>query len=636
MLGRYKGKREAPRGENVPGERELDPFAPGTGEKGDPFDQNVTREPAAGVGDPFAEGPASTESAAPEGEDPFEAETVPAEELGDPFAEETGGEGRKLDAFRAGCGRFFRSRKGKVITTVVCCLLAFVVGGTIALRGWIKPPEIPTAPVEPEETVPEQPEEPAEPTDDELYPDDGYTGDMPTVSGERKEGVYTILLVGTDMGDGNTDTIMVATYDTKNQNVSIMSIPRDTMINASWDIKKINSVYSRYSDGIGALKTQISRLVGFTPDFYVKVELSMFVELVDLVGGVEFYVPQDMNYDDDWQDLHIHLEEGLQVLDGESAMELVRFRRYAEGDIKRVQVQQDFMKALIQECLSLEHWGKIKAYIDLAMENVETDLDFGSIVWFAAQALGLNGGGALDMDNVYTCTIPANYYASAWSRATSQEQSYVTIYPNQVVELVNERFNPYLQDVTTSMLDAMSILSNGDIASSTGSLRDTQHNAIMAVRRGEAYYDDNGNIVYGTPPTELEVLQDELGNYYILDENGNIVYTDESGTPIQPALPSEGTGSEGTGDTTGSADGTGGTGTTDTGSEPTVPGDGGATGETGGAEESAGGAGETDGGSGADGADVPDSGTGDGSAQLPEEPDTPAEPSADEEPPGWL
>ena len=636
MLGRYKGKREAPRGENVPGERELDPFTPGAGEKGDPFDQNVTREPAAGVGDPFAEGPASTESAAPEGEDPFEAETVPAEELGDPFAEETGGEGRKLDAFRAGCGRFFRSRKGKVITTVVCCLLAFVVGGTIALRGWIKPPEIPTAPVEPEETVPEQPEEPAEPTDDELYPDDGYTGDMPTVSGERKEGVYTFLLVGTDMGDGNTDTIMVATYDTKNQNVSIMSIPRDTMINASWDIKKINSVYSRYSDGIGALKTQISRLVGFTPDFYVKVELSMFVELVDLVGGVEFYVPQDMNYDDDWQDLHIHLEEGLQVLDGESAMELVRFRRYAEGDIKRVQVQQDFMKALIQECLSLEHWGKIKAYIDLAMENVETDLDFGSIVWFAAQALGLNGGGALDMDNVYTCTLPANYYASAWSRATSQEQSYVTIYPNQVVELVNERFNPYLQDVTTSMLDAMSILSNGDIASSTGSLRDTQHNAIMAVRRGEAYYDDNGNIVYGTPPTEPEVLQDELGNYYILDENGNIVYTDESGTPIQPALHPEGTGSEGTGDTTGSADGTGGTGTTDTGSEPTVPGDGGATGETGGAEESAGGAGETDGGSGTDGADVPDSGTGDGSAQLPEEPDTPAEPSADEEPPGWL
>ena len=146
------------------------------------------------------------------------------------------------------------------------------------------------------------------------------------------------------------------------------------------------------------------------------------------------------------------------------------------------------MKALIKECLSLEHWGKIKAYIDLAMDNVQTDLEFGSVVWFAAQALGLNGTKALSMDDVYTCTLPANYYARVWSRSTGNEQSYVTIYPNQVVELVNERFNPYEQKVTTGMLDAMSILSNGDIASSTGSVRDTQHNAVMAVRRGEAYY----------------------------------------------------------------------------------------------------------------------------------------------------
>ena len=598
MLGRYKGKREAPRGENIPREREAGPAAPEM------------------AGDPFRE-----EAAAPAGSgDPFREETAPAEAgevfTGDggtdPFAED--GEGGGLDAFRAGCGRFFRSRKGKVITVVVCCLLAFAVGGTIAVKSWVKPPELPTAPVETEDepqTPPE--EEPAGPTDDELYPDDGYDGDMPTVSGDRKEGVYTFLLVGTDKGDGNTDTIMVASYDTENQNVSIMSIPRDTMINASWDIKKINSVYSRYSDGIGALKKQIRNLIGFTPDFYVKVDLEMFVELVDLVGGVEFYVPQDMNYDDDWQDLHIHLEEGLQVLDGESAMELVRFRRYAEGDIKRVEVQQDFMKALIKECLSLEHWGKIKAYIDLALDNVQTDLEFGSIVWFAAQALGLNGGGALSMDNVYTCTLPANYYASAWSRATNQEQSYVTIYPNQVVTLVNERFNPYLQNVTASMLDAMSILSNGDIASSTGSVRDSQHNAVMAVRRGEAYYDESGNLVYGTPPTEPEVLQDELGNYYILDENGNIVYTDETGAPLQPVLPPA------EGEETGQPDETlpgGETGQPDVpgGTEGTTP----STGETG----------ET----GAEGTNE----SGGQDATLPTEPDAPDEPGVDEEPPGWL
>ena len=500
-MNRYRGKREAPRPER------------GTDHRDEPL-----------LTDPFAEEPA--DAAPPAGD-----------AAGDPFAEEAGEQSRAKAVLRR-WGAFWMSRKGKILAVVLTVVLLAGIGGAVYLRSWIKPPDLPVQPDAGDQQqrpdAGEEDQEPAGPTDDELYPDDGYDGDMPTVSGDRKEGVYTFLLVGTDKGDGNTDTIMVATYDTVNQDVSIMSIPRDTMINASWDIKKINSVYSRYSDGIGALKKQVKTLVGFTPDFYVKVDLEMFVELVDLVGGVEFDVPQDMNYDDPWQDLHIHLEKGLQVLDGEKAMELVRFRRYSEGDIKRVEVQQNFMKALIKECLSLEHWGKIKAYIDLALDNVQTDLEFGSVVWFAAQALGLGSAPMLSMDDVYTCTLPGDYWDSAWSRAVGQEQSYVTIYPKQVVELVNERFNPYEQKVTTAMLDAMSILSNGDIASSTGNVRDTQHNAVMAVRRGEAYYDDNGNIVYGQKPQEPEVQVDQYGNYYILDESGNIVYTDANGTPLDP------------------------------------------------------------------------------------------------------
>ena len=536
-MSRYRGKREAPRPER------------GAGHKDDPFqDPFLEQEPTM---DEITEGPVQMDSS-----------SIP-----DPFVEETSSQKDwkvRASAVFHRWGAFWMSRKGKILAVVLTVVLLAGICGAAYLRSWIKPPDIPvTVQPDDEKDTPDEPEEPQGPTDDELYPDDGYDGDMPTVSGDRKEGVYTFLLVGTDKGDGNTDTIMVASYDTVNQNVSIMSIPRDTMINASWDIKKINSVYSRYNDGIGALKKQVKTLVGFAPDFYVKVDLTMFVELVDLVGGVEFYVPQDMNYDDPWQDLHIHLKEGLQVLDGEKAMELVRFRRYAEGDIKRVEVQQNFMKALIKECLSLEHWGKIKAYIDLALENVQTDLEFGSVVWFAAQALGLNGTAALNMDNIYTCTIPGNYWNSAWSRATHSEQSYVTIYPKQVVELVNERFNPYEQKVTTSMLDAMSILDNGDIASSTGSVRDTQHNAIMAVQRGEAYYDSNGNIVYGKPPEKPKT--DAAGNYYILDENGNIVYTDANGTPLDPQPVDPGTTDPGTTDPGTTDPGTTDPGTTDPG-----------------------------------------------------------------------
>lgn len=430
--------------------------------------------------------------------------------VGDPFADKKPTIGERVENACLDVNWFFHSKKFKIFMGVLCSLLVIGVGGVFAFKVWMsKPPELPSVNHQTDQNqqqgqnqgqqTPDGGEDgPTSPSDDERYPDDGYGGEMPEVSGERKEGVYTFLLVGTDKDDGNTDTIMVASYDTVNQKISIMSIPRDTMINESWDIKKINSVYSRTGNSIDSLANRIKKLIGFKPDYYIKVELSVFVELVDLVGGVEFYVPCDMNYDDPYQDLHIHLKEGQQLLDGEKAMQLVRFRGYNGGDIKRTEVQQAFLKALIEECLSLKHWGKIKAYIDLALENVQTDMELRHIVWFAANAMGLNDAPMLDMSNVNTHTLPGDYWGKAWSRATNTKQSYVVIYPNQVVKLVNESFNPYKQDVTTAMLDAMSILENGDIASSTGVLKDTKHNEIMAVRRGEAYYDEDGKLVYGS------------------------------------------------------------------------------------------------------------------------------------------
>lgn len=529
-MARYRGKRETPREDKARPQTDTEP--PRADGEGAPASEPCARE------NPVY--PVEQGSVLPEGGGPFT----------DPFAEE-----------KPQRQKFFQTTAGKAVLVVLCAVLAFAVGGAIAVGGWVKtsvkPPDVPgeeqTDKKEDTQQKTDQ-EEPEAPTDEELYPDDGYDGDMPTVSGDRKEGVYTFLLVGTDKGDGNTDTIMVVSYDTVNQDISIMSIPRDTMINESWDLKKINSVYSRTGGSVDALANRVRKLIGFKTDFYVKVDLSMFVQLVDLVGGVEFDVPQDMKYSDPYQDLYIDLKAGVQTLDGEHAMQLVRFRRYAQGDIKRVEVQQAFMKALIKECLSFNNWGKVKAYIELALENVQTDLEFGSVVWFAANVLGMNDAPMLNMDDVYTCTLPGNYYASAWSRSTNSYQSYVTVYANDTVKLVNERFNPYQQNVTTGMLDIMTIQSNGDIASSAG-LKDTQHNAIMAVRRGEAYYDASGKIVYGKKPSETTtdttdtgttptepatpsgVQQDASGNYYIVDAAGNTIYTDANGTPLSSDAP---------------------------------------------------------------------------------------------------
>lgn len=296
---------------------------------------------------------------------------------------------------------------------------------------------------------------------------------QPLIDGNRKENFYTFLLFGTDAEGTNTDTIMVVSYDVQNQKLNIMSIPRDTMVNVPWDIKKINSVYGRW--GLKAMKKQIGKLIGFTPDFYVKIDLQAFVDVVDLIGGVEFDVPIPMHYHDPYQNLSIDLEPGLQTLNGEQAMGLVRFRKSDRGsngvitgydDTGRVQTQQAFLKAMFKKCVKLTNWTKISSYVEIFQRNVESDLELGNMLWFARQAMDLGENGLM------TVTAPGNYYASAWSRSTESMQSYVTIYGNQMVRLVNESFNPYIRQVNTGNLDIMGINSDGSVYSSTGSVAD--------------------------------------------------------------------------------------------------------------------------------------------------------------------
>lgn len=350
-------------------------------------------------------------------------------------------------------------------------VLLFVAGIFTAKFLWeIRAPKLPQQEAEGPVVLGETPEAQGgdEPWDDINEIDDSNT-EQPVVSGERKEGWYTFLLFGMDKFSGSTDTIMVVSYNVKDQNLNLMSIPRDTMVNVSWDLKKINSVYSM--SGINGLRKHIGKLIGFVPDFYVKIDLKAFVEVVDLIGGVEFDVPRVMDYDDDAQDLHIHLKPGLQRLNGEQAMGLVRWRKNntltaGYDDTGRVKMQQAFLKEMFKQCLKLKNWTKISGYVEIFNKDVESDLTLGNMLWFARQAM------ELEEDGFYTCTIPGNYWASAWSRSTESMQSYVTLYKSEVIELVNDSFNPYLSQVTDANLDLMSICEDGSITSSTGYVAD--------------------------------------------------------------------------------------------------------------------------------------------------------------------
>ena len=384
-------------------------------------------------------------------------------------------------------------------------------------------------------------------------------GTRPRSDGERKsQDYYTVLILGRDTGGGgNTDTMLLASYDVTNQKATVMSIPRDTMVNVSWDIKRINSVYNYYGGGdrgIQYLYKEIAQLVGFEPDYQVVVEWDAVGQIVDAMGGVWFDVPRNMNYDDPYQDLHIHQEKGYRLLTGDDAMQVLRYRHdndmrygYPDGDLGRIKTQQAFLTAMVDQLLQIKNVTKINQFIQVFQNNVETDLSFQNILWFAQQAIL----GGLSMENVEFVTMP-NRTASCWSRTYHNYQSYVVPSANELLELVNTKLSPYTEVFTLSDLDIMSVNSDGSIISSTGHVEDSR-----AAR----------------PPVKPTTPSKPEEETPTVDENGNPIDPD-TGLPVTP---DGGTTDPGTGGTTDPGSGTTdpGTGTTPDGG--TDPGTGGGT-----------------------------------------------------------
>ena len=384
-------------------------------------------------------------------------------------------------------------------------------------------------------------------------------GTRPRSDGERKsQDYYTVLILGRDTGGGgNTDTMLLASYDVTNQKATVMSIPRDTMVNVSWDIKRINSVYNYYGGGdrgIQYLYKEIAQLVGFEPDYQVVVEWDAVGQIVDAMGGVWFDVPRNMNYDDPYQDLHIHQEKGYRLLTGDDAMQVLRYRHdndmrygYPDGDLGRIKTQQAFLTAMVDQLLQIKNVTKINQFIQVFQNNVETDLSFQNILWFAQQAIL----GGLSMENVEFVTMP-NQTASCWSRTYHNYQSYVVPSANELLELVNTKLSPYTEVFTLSDLDIMSVNSDGSISSSTGHVEDSR-----AAR----------------PPVKPTTPSKPEEETPTVDENGNPIDPD-TGLPVTP---DGGTTDPGTGGTTDPGSGTTdpGTGTTPDGG--TDPGTGGGT-----------------------------------------------------------
>ena len=225
---------------------------------------------------------------------------------------------------------------------------------------------------------------------------------------------YTLLIVGKDVEKNNTDTMMFCRYDSVERKLNVCSLPRDAIANIPSDVKKLNNAYASGGCKPEALLDAVRDIAGFRPDSYVIIDTKLFVQMIDALGGVDFDVPTDMVYEDDVQNLSINVKKGYQHLDGENTMKVFRFRdTYKMGDIERIGVQHDLIKACASQWISLGNWTKLLPAAQLLVKNATTNLSYGNMQWYAKEFMQMRADDiAFSTVPVTGCKIRGYWYAS--------------------------------------------------------------------------------------------------------------------------------------------------------------------------------------------------------------------------------
>ncbi|MGB9867805.1 MAG: LCP family protein [Bacillota bacterium] len=214
---------------------------------------------------------------------------------------------------------------------------------------------------------------------------------------ERVEGLpVTVLVLGIDSGvDGNghpikdprngrtrSDTMIVASVDPQQKRIGLLSVPRDTRvaIQGRSGFEKIAHA-NAYGGPALAIKT-VEQLLGVDINFYVRVDFQGFKAIVDALGGVEMTIPHQMDYEDPYQNLYIHIKPGKQLLNGEKALQVVRYRQYPNGDIDRIAMQQKFLQALAARALQMDTLSKLPQLQRELVKYVDTNMGPSDMLWF--------------------------------------------------------------------------------------------------------------------------------------------------------------------------------------------------------------------------------------------------------------
>lgn len=237
----------------------------------------------------------------------------------------------------------------------------------------------------------------------------------------KNVGRINILVLGeSGIGDGYklTDSIMIVSYNPQTQQASLLSIPRDTYVGkrdkntatqnylASY---KMNAVY-RNGTNIEETIECVNNLTGLDIQYYILVDTDAIVDIVDAIGGVWFNVPIDMDYEDKKQGLYIHLKAGEQLIDGDKAEQLLRFRHnqdgtsypveYGDNDLGRMRTQRTFLQETAKQLLKIENVTKVVNLLDIIKNNVKSNIDFQTLKYYIPYAF------KFDTSNIVSDTLP--------------------------------------------------------------------------------------------------------------------------------------------------------------------------------------------------------------------------------------
>lgn len=245
---------------------------------------------------------------------------------------------------------------------------------------------------------------------------------------------FYMLLLGTDGRPGEstyrTDSIILARVDATTQQVTLISIPRDTKVEYKGSIMKINAVftYGQIDDGNGAeeMVEAVNELCGVEISEYAEINFQGMEKLIDAVGGIDLYIPEGDAVVGD-SHLDVEVPAGQQHLDGEHALAFARSRYlFADGDYTRMRHQRMVLGALADKILNNLDVGTIPAILDSLADMVHTSLSVNDILSL------VNAMRGMDTDSMYSANIPS------WAGEDTyiDGQSYVFVYEDKLAEMM--------------------------------------------------------------------------------------------------------------------------------------------------------------------------------------------------------